>query len=163
MIQRDNVSRRTESFDVRREKLSSARQALEIFATDRWLVRTSADGGQTTVQWCDAQRRGTYNLAHQLGRARKSAPQDLQMPPLGLGDYSLKPLDQNYHTYKVTVQRPGPNRAVLVLKYPDNRDYENRITIDTQRNVVLSRVTTTGGKMNPTPVVILPGSQGPAA
>ncbi|MDH3719817.1 MAG: hypothetical protein OES79_16975, partial [Planctomycetota bacterium] len=146
------ISRRTESFDVRRMKLSSVRQSLEIFARapDRWLVRMAADGGQTTVQWCDAKRRGTCNLAHQLGRVRKSAPQDLQSPPLGLGDYSLKPLDQDYRIYKVNVQRPGPNRAVLVLKYPDNRNYENRIEIDTQRNVVLSRVTTTNGKVGST-------------
>ena len=44
------ISLRTDTFDVRRDKLAAVRYALNIFSPKRWLVRSGTDGGPTQVR-----------------------------------------------------------------------------------------------------------------
>ena len=90
------IERQTEGFDARWDELTSRSNTLELVSPTAWLIRTGSIGSQTIVQWCDADERGIYSAAFQLGRQRKSSPRDLARPPLGLPSHLLTSLERTY-------------------------------------------------------------------
>ncbi len=132
------IVRQIDSFDTRWGDFSGRARWLELASSKTWLTRSASDGGQTLVSWCDAKEIGVFSSAFQLGRVRASTPLDAQPPPLGLGDHSLTSLERDFTGYTPTVEPQGKDRALLVLKYTGDPQYETRILIDTARHVILS-------------------------
>ncbi|AWM39466.1 Vault protein inter-alpha-trypsin [Gemmata obscuriglobus] len=131
------VTRQSDTFDSRGE-LSGRRSGTELVSPGAWLARTAPDGGQVTVEWCDAKERGVYVTGFQLGSVRPSHPNDLKRPSLGLTDHSLSALHIVYARMVPAVETIAKDRALLVLKEPEHPDYETRVLIDTEHRVVLS-------------------------
>jgi predicted Zn-dependent protease len=130
------IERQTENFDAHWDQLTSRATTLELVSPSAWLTRTSSVGAQTFVQWCDAEKRGIYSDAFQLGRQRKSSPRDLSHPPLGLANHLVVSLERSYPQHKVELQ-PQPDGQVLLVLVAAPR-YETRVLIDRVRKVVLS-------------------------
>ncbi|MDY3551508.1 VIT domain-containing protein [Gemmata sp. JC717] len=131
------ITRQSDTFDSRGE-LSGRRSGTELVSPGAWLARTAPDGGQVTVEWCDAKERGVYVTGFQLGSVRPSHPNDLKRPSLGLTDHSLSALHVVYARMVPAVENIAKDRALLLLKAPEYPDYETRVLIDTARWVVLS-------------------------
>ncbi len=155
------LRRVSEGFDPRWKRRSSHSSDLVLYAPTAWLTRSLDLDVQTLVEYCNAKERGVYSLALLLGRSRASAAQELKTPPLGLGDWSLTPLDEGFPGYDAKVEKTDqPNQVVLILTAPSSADDEPiqvepaaagdernefrstgasgaRLTIDTARHVLL--------------------------
>ncbi|HUR54841.1 MAG TPA: VIT and VWA domain-containing protein, partial [Gemmataceae bacterium] len=131
------VTRQSDSFDTRNE-LSSRSRRLELVSPTAWLGRTTPEGGQVLVNWCDAKERGVFTTAFHLGRVRPSEGGDLSNAPLELADYSTHALHHSYSKYAATVEVIDKDRSLLILKPRGNADVELRYLIDTTRRVLLS-------------------------
>jgi len=141
------IEQRMESYNVRFDELSSQSDRFALVSRKAWLDHVSGGGSQTTVQWCDAKRRGIVFNGFLLGRQRASTPDDLARPPLGLSGNVMTSLERTYQGYDVKLEPQSENRTVLVLPHPTNRDHEVRITIDTQRHVILANESRLKGKV----------------
>ncbi len=130
--------RKTDGYDSRRNELAARTKRLELVAPNGWLGRTTTDGYQVIVSWCDAKEAGSYSTAYLLGRVRGSNKIDLAHPPLELADESVTPLHVSYADYTPTIEAAGKDRALLILKTRDNPEHESRYLIDTSRHVLLS-------------------------
>jgi Flp pilus assembly protein TadD len=144
------IVRQTDAYDARWGDLASRSRRLELASAKSWLTRSSSDGGQTIISWCDAREIGVYSQAFQLGRVRASTPLDVQPPPLQLGDHSLTSVEQAYAGYTPTLEPKGKDRVLLVLNHERSPLYETRILIDTDRHVILSIEELLKGKLTET-------------
>ena len=131
------ISRQTDTFDVRWGNRTAHRNRLDLVAAKSWLIRSASDGGPTLVSWCDGKEVGIYSKAFQLGRVRAATPLDEQPPPPEVIDHPLTSLE-TYADYVPTLEPQGKDRTMLVLKYKGDSVYETHILIDTARHVILS-------------------------
>ncbi len=132
------IARKTDGFDTRRAELASRANRLELVSPTAWFARSTPDGGQITVSWCDPKEYVAYTTAFQLGRIRASNKHDLAQPPLELADDSITPLHVSYAYMAPTVETIAKGRELLILTHKDSPEYEVRVLIDTTRHVVLS-------------------------
>jgi hypothetical protein len=146
------IERIAESYEARRNELTSRTTALALFSPQAWLTRSEGVSQQRLVHWCDGKERGALALGFQLGRVRAAQPADLDPTTIGLGldGYVLTPLDQSYRDHDVQIERPAPERVLLRIVYPQSRGYETRYLIDTARRVVLSVESRQDGKTTAT-------------
>ena len=131
------IERSARSWSTEWDRLVPSSARTELWSPGRWLTRDHGQGVQPIVNWCDAESRGVFSEAFLLGRNRPSAPEEAGQQPLYLGDHSLTPLHETYRHYRVAVERPGDDRAVLVLSPQENSATSLRFTIDTERHVVV--------------------------
>jgi Tfp pilus assembly protein PilF len=141
------IDRRTESFDVRWERLTSVSQRHSLYSRTGWLMRSEGDGEQTLIQWCDGRERAIISQPFQLGRVRSSKAEDLRTLPLDLGDYSLASIERAYPGYTTTVEERGKGRAALILRHPSNPLHETHVLVDTDRHVIRAIEQRTHGKV----------------
>lgn len=145
------IERVTESYNDSYDRLTPANRRLELWSPDRWLTRDFGQGQHPLVNWLDGQTRGIYREAFLLGRSRKSVESEFDTLPLALPDHSLSSLHETYREhYRVIVEQPAKNRAILRCIYKHNETSEVRFTIDTARNVLLQQQTLEAGKVNST-------------
>jgi hypothetical protein len=144
------IHRTTEGFDPRWDRTTSRSEQLELLSSKAWLTRPLGEGVHTTVEWCNSDERGIVSRAFALGRVRKSVERELQALPYGGGDESLRPLYESYPYYNVRIERPGANRAVLVFSREEEPGVELRLTIDTERHVLVERQYKSGGEVQVT-------------
>ncbi len=131
---------RTDQFDPRFGEPTSRYETLSLISPKAWLIGSVGTGWQTTtVEWCDAKRRGIFSGAFLLGRERESTPSDLAQPPLDLSVHLTTSLERSYHyrDCQIELQPQGGDRTMLVLRN-STRNHETRMLIDTDRHVVLS-------------------------
>jgi Flp pilus assembly protein TadD len=140
------VARQSDAFGGSGDDVSSRVARLELVSPTAWFGRTTPDGGQVTVSWCDAKDCGAYTTAFQLGRVRGSTARDLQRPPLDLDDHSVAPLHVSYAEYTPSIETVAKDRELLILKHKTQPAYETRVLVDTNRRVVLSTESRHNGK-----------------
>jgi autotransporter-associated beta strand protein len=128
----------TDTFNPRFAELTSQSTASLLAGATAWLIRSAADGGQTTVQWCDGKERGIFNRSFQLGRLRKAVDAERTSPPASLSGFVLTSLQDSFANHKVTVKHPAEGQVLLTFRYPSDDKSETLVLIDTKRNVVLS-------------------------
>jgi len=142
------LTRRSETFDVRRNVTSEVNQELDLVSPKAWLTHTWGDTSQSLIQWCDPNRRGILSLAFELGRTRASVPLELAKPPLPLADYSLSSLEETYRGYVPAIEKQADDRVLLKLHHKSSSPtYEIRAVIDTRRHVLLSMEHSNEGKL----------------
>jgi len=132
------IQRRSESFDVRWNHLTSRSQTLALVSPTAWLILDGGNGSNETVSWCDERERGVFSKPFQLGRLRKSRSEDLGNPPLGLEGYALRSIDRTYPRHSLELKPQGDARMLLILTDPDVPHRQVHVLIDTDRHVVLS-------------------------
>jgi predicted Zn-dependent protease len=139
----------SDSFDPRFAELTSQSSMNLLAGASGWLIRSAADGGQTTVQWCDGKERGIFNRSFQLGRLRKAIDAERSSPPASLNGFVLTSLQDTFAYQKVSISHPADGQALLTFRYPGDKS-ETLVLIDTKRNVVLSIETRNDGKTTAT-------------
>ncbi|MSR57905.1 MAG: hypothetical protein EXS05_09545 [Planctomycetaceae bacterium] len=139
------IVRNSESFDPRWNELKHQSRTRMLYSSTAWLTRTASDWSQTLVNWCDANERGVFGLAFQLGRTRKSAPAELTPAILEQSDYSLSPLHEAYRNYVPSIVPQEAGRVRLSLSVSPK--HETHVLIDTQRHVILAIETRYDGKV----------------
>ncbi len=140
----------TDNLNARFAALASQSDTSLLASARSWLVHSSADGGQTTVQWCDGKQREVFNRSFNLGRTRKAAEEELKTPPIGLNGFVLASLKDSFVGQRVTVRHPADGRALLTFHYPQDERNDTRVLVDTKQNVVLSIESRSNGKVTST-------------
>jgi len=132
------IRAKAEVFDARwGGRKTSERQTIELVAKDRWLRSSASAPEQSIVHWCDGETRGVLSKAFLLGRARKSKSEDLKTESHAAAPWSQSPLREHFASYDASVQKQG-DRTVLLLSLHGQPTSQVRVTIDSERNVVLS-------------------------
>ncbi|MEX0938608.1 MAG: VIT domain-containing protein [Pirellulales bacterium] len=143
------MERLSQGFDPRYEELVTRSERLDLYSPRGWVTRDSSGGGQTVVNWCDQRLRGVLSVAYLLGRHRDAVEQDRIEPSLMLSDYSLNALHEGYRNYVPKLDTGDDDgRVVLTLTQSDLPERQMRITIDTERDVVLSVENLQSGTVN---------------
>jgi tetratricopeptide (TPR) repeat protein len=140
------VFRQVADYNAHCGRLSQQSRLLSLFTSGTWLTRAQGDRTATLVQWCDAQERGIFSQAFQLGRIRAPGGDEARTPPLDLRDFSLTALEQSFPAYAATVGHPAKDRAVLVLRHESLPGHETRLLVDLARKVLLSIKSRHNGK-----------------
>jgi hypothetical protein len=141
------LRRVSESFDPRWERTSGHSETLELYSPKAWLTRPLGEGVHTVVHWRDADERGVFSRAFELGRVRAATADERREIPLGVGEDSLQSLHEVYAGWNVKVERPAKGRVVLVLTPKHNARQEMRLSIDAERHVLLERQQLADGKV----------------
>jgi tetratricopeptide (TPR) repeat protein len=136
--------------DARWDRITSRTEELELYSPQRWLKRPIHRGTHTLVNWCDADERGAFSLMYKLGRVRESVQNDRDSVTIGLSDHSQRPMHESWPKHNVVVEQSGPGRVTLVTFMDAAPDAQNRITIDTERNVVTKAEAVIDGKLTAT-------------
>ncbi len=131
------IEQRTAQFDVHTGEASGHSGSLLVLSPKAWVLRSEHPLQQTQVQWCDGQQRAVFQKGFLLGRSRPSVPADLENPPVSLGGYTVQSVERSYPGYRVRIERGDDANVRLVLTQPSNPSFELRVTVDTQRWVVL--------------------------
>ena len=132
------ISSKAEVFDARWGGRKTSEQAtIELIAKDRWLRSSASAPEQSIVHWCDGETRGVLSKAFLLGRVRESTSEDLKTESHAAAPWSQSPLHEHFASYDASVQKQG-DRTVLLLSLHDRPTSQVRVTIDSERNVVLS-------------------------
>ncbi len=131
------IQRGMESFDARWDELTGRSETLALVSPDAWLVRTDSIGSETSIQWCDQNKRGVFSADLLLGRVREATPADLRHPPAGLSTHLTQTLERTYAAHTVTLKPQGDTRTLIVLKHPTSPANETHFLVDTERHVVL--------------------------
>ena len=66
------LQRTVTEFDPRWKRRSSRATEFVLFSPTSWMTRPVSPNGDTLINFCDANERGVYSRAFQLGRLRKS-------------------------------------------------------------------------------------------
>ena len=132
------IDQQTDNFDPRFKELTSQSHSKFLTSADSWLIRSSADGGQTTVQWCDGKERGIFNQTFQLGRLRKAVAEELKNPPDRLVRIRAHVAGRFFPQPKSVDRASGRGPDAAHLPLPGDEKNETLVLIDTKRNVVLS-------------------------
>lgn len=133
-------------FDPRFGNLTEKSTSEFLTNETSWLVRSAYEDDQTTVEWCDGRERGIIQHAFQLGHSRKSVAGDLKSPPWDDAGFQLQSLEEYFVNQKVSVAHPAADQILLIFTVPADKKSENRVLVDTKRNVVLSIEFLTEGK-----------------
>ena len=128
----------SDNFNARFAELASQSETSFLASARSWLVRSSSDGGQTTVQWCDGKQREIFNRSFVLGRARKAVEAELTDPPIGLNGFLLSSLKDSFAGQKVSIRHPVEGQVLLTFRVPGDDKNDTQVLVDTKRNVVLS-------------------------
>lgn len=139
-----------ESRDVRWERVTSRTSNLELYSPDRWLKRPTHQGTHTIVNWNNARERGVFSLMYHLGRIRDSVEYDQDSVVIGFSDYSQRPLHEQWRGYDIAVEELADGRVQLVMSHKDSASVQTRITIDTERNVILTHTSYSQDKLSST-------------
>lgn len=137
------IDRISESYHPRRGKLISKIETRQLFSDKAWLARGDRQrDAAPTLHWADEKERGTQSLGFDIALVRSSDPLDLQLHrPELLDDGSLTRWDEIFTDYNVKLERPGPNRVLLIAKANEGEvasGYEeHRWLIDTELHVVI--------------------------
>ncbi|WP_254513022.1 VIT domain-containing protein [Anatilimnocola floriformis] len=133
------VDRQEDSFNIRTAALSSRRQTRQLYSPAAWLTRGDLQRDDSPLlQWCDKSERGNHSLAFGVSLVRKSDDADLQFLPDLLNDTHR--WDQTLHDYDVKIERPAPNRVLIIAKASEDvlAGYEEqRWLIDTELRLVI--------------------------
>ena len=128
-----------ENFDPRWNRTTSKSTETKYVSSKRWLQFSDSTGSQTLVNWCDEKIRGVHSRAFHLGQTRKAGPRDISSFRIGFRPHAETPLHEVYPRHTVDISRPADDRIVLVLTPPNkNSKRKQRLTIDTERNVILT-------------------------
>ncbi len=109
------IENETEAFDPRFGKLTEKYHDTFITGAKSWLLNSTNDGEQMTIQWCDGRERGIINAAFQLGRMRDAVAEDLKSPPWDDYGFELQPLGYSFGNQKVAVEHPAADQALSDL------------------------------------------------
>jgi tetratricopeptide (TPR) repeat protein len=132
------VRSKSEVFDPRwNNRKTTERRTLELIAKDRWLRSTSSAPAQSIMHWCDGLQRGVLGKAFLLGRVKASTPEDRKTVSQAAAPYSQASLRDAFRNYDADVQTQG-DRTILLLSLRGRSRSQVRVTIDSERNVVLS-------------------------
>lgn len=132
------IRAKAEVFDARwGGRKTSDRETIELIAKDRWLRSSASAPEQSIVHWCDGETRGVLSKAYLLGRVRESKPEELKTESQAAAPWSQSPLLEHFASYDASVQKQG-DRTVLLLSLHDRPTRQVRVTVDSERNVVLS-------------------------
>ena len=121
-----------------------------LYSPRQWVSRLTADRARTLTHWADDETRGVVCEAMQLGRRRQAQKSDvnLQLPGFSFyADHSLTPMAQALRSMTPALKTDEQGNVVLTLRYPNNPTYEQRLSIDPRRRVLLRRETWSNGKM----------------
>ncbi|MBI2195349.1 MAG: hypothetical protein HYU36_25490 [Planctomycetes bacterium] len=140
----------SEGYDVRRGQLAYTSTALALISGKSWVTRTSSDGSQTLVNWCNDRARVVVAPVFQLGRNRPSEPEDIAQVPFHLSDYSLGGLEISFSAYVPVLEDQGDGHILLKLTHSSSPDSETRILIDDRRHVILQIEYRSRGKVGST-------------
>ncbi len=141
------IDRHTDNFNARFAELASRADETFLAGARSWLIRSSSDGGQTVIQWCDGKQREIFNRSFLLGRARKAVEEELKLPPIGVPGYVLVSLADSFNGQKVSVRHPADGQTLLTFRALRDDKNDTQVLIDTKRNVVLSIESRTDGKV----------------
>jgi tetratricopeptide (TPR) repeat protein len=132
------IRSKAEVFDARwGGRRTSERQTIELVASERWLRTSTSAPEQSIVHWCDGEQRGVLSKAFLLGRVRQSKPEDLKTESHAAAPWSQFSLHEYFADYDARVEKQG-DRTVLLLSLDDWPTKQTRVTIDSERHVVLS-------------------------
>jgi predicted Zn-dependent protease len=132
------IRSKAEVFDARwGGRKTSERQTIELVTKDQWLRSSAAAPEQSIVHWCDGEIRGVLSKAFLLGRVRESNLDDRKTESNAAAPWSQSSLHEHFASYGASVQKQG-DRTVLLLSMQDRPTSQVRVTIDSERNVVLS-------------------------
>lgn len=147
LLQKDALSGLTTTLEVRTvAEIFDARwggrkttqsSTIELIAKDRWLRSSASAPTQSIVQWCDAEERGVFGKGFLLGRLRESKPEELKATSQAAAPWSQSLIHEAFQSYDAEVQKQG-DRTILKLSLHDRPESQVRVTIDSERNVVLS-------------------------
>ncbi|MEO2016574.1 MAG: hypothetical protein ABGZ53_19625, partial [Fuerstiella sp.] len=144
------VVQHTQSSDPRWQRTTAISDQTALYSPQRWLHFTQSVGSQTHVHWSDAKQRGVCSRAFQLGRVRKSDARDLIVYSPGQRAYAVTALHDSFRNYEVKIERPSDDRILVTLIHPTQQTVQRRITIDSQRNVVVQQQAFSAGKLTST-------------
>ncbi len=148
LLRTDALKQMAGGIEIRRTTLSGSSswdrlvpnsERIELYSPGKWATRDFGQGQQRRLDWLDAAQRGVLSESLRLGQVRPAAESDGSVIPLVLVDFSIVPLHEAYRSYAATVERPAENRAVLVLTSGGDPHWVIRMTIDTERNVLLAQ------------------------
>ncbi len=132
------VTRQTRRFDPLWDRLTAVEEQVDLSAADRWLTFTQSVGSQTIVQWCDADQRGSYSRAFQIGTTRPATDRDIQSFEPGERPLATAIQLGGYAEYVATIESSDEDRVVVRLTNANNKNVSHKITIDPSRQVVLA-------------------------
>ena len=133
------IDRQDDSYNLRTAALASRQQLRQLYSPQAWLTRDDQQRDDSPLlQWCDQKERGNHSLAFGVSLVRKSDANDLQFLPLLLNE--TRRWDQGLVDYDVKIERPGPNRVLIIAKAKEDVLFgyeEQRWLIDTELRLII--------------------------
>ena len=130
------IRRVNESFDPRWNRQTGHNDSLDLYAPDAWLTWSVSAGNGKTINWLDEKERGAISETFSLGRVRKAETGD-RRKSIDLGDHMFgNGLHHTYRTHDVEVV-DGDKVTRLLLTHRDSPEKTLRISIDTEKNLIV--------------------------
>jgi tetratricopeptide (TPR) repeat protein len=116
----------------------------ELLAAKKWLMKESGQALPSTIDWLSDDVRGILSTAFLAGRTRPAVKEDADP---SASTFLATSIDQTYREYTPSLETPAADRAILTLTYRHEPKEMVRMTIDTQKNVLLLQENLREGKL----------------
>jgi outer membrane lipoprotein-sorting protein len=136
-----------DSHDARWKRQTGHSDSLDLYSPNAWLTWSVSGGNGKTINWYDEKQRGAISETYSLGRARKSEPTD-RRKSIEVGDHTFGyGLHESYRTHDVEIIN-GAGVKQLMLTHSSSPQQTFRISIDTEKNLVVKFESLLDGKLN---------------
>jgi hypothetical protein len=135
-----------DTHDPRWKRQTGHSENIELYSKNAWLTWSLTPGRGRTINWSDKKERGSISETFSLGRVRKSEPED-RRSSIGSGYYTFGAgLHEAYAEHKVEIVREGGITRLLIT-YKDSPTLQQRVSIDTEKHVVVKVEMLSEGKV----------------
>ena len=134
------IEEQTDELEPHRQKLVRRNQKLRLISRDTWLTRDDPEMGQTSLHWRREGEHGIFSPAFELAIVALAKADEGLLESETPDGWRVEP-EWQYQDYSVEVQRPAPDRVLLVMRHVLRPHEEVRKLIDTRKSAILTSET----------------------